>query len=73
MSLRVWAKRGVGSPRMESGVHEKQTAMNKAAQELGRLGGRAGTGKAKARTTEQARAAALARWAKRWPKKKARR
>lgn len=36
--------------------------MNKAAQALGRLGGKAGTGKAKARTSEQARAAAQARW-----------
>lgn len=34
----------------------------KAAQSLGRLGGKAGTGKAKARTSEQARAAAQARW-----------
>jgi len=38
--------------------------MNKAAQSLGRLGGKAGTGAAKARTSEQARAAVLARWAK---------
>ena len=38
--------------------------MNKAAQALGRLGGKAGTGKAKARTKSQARAAAKARWAK---------
>ena len=44
-------------------------AKNKAAQSLGRLGGKAGTGASKARTPEQARAAALARWAKR-PKKK---
>ena len=29
---------------------------------LGRLGGKAGTGKAKARTSEQARAAAQIRW-----------
>lgn len=36
--------------------------MNKAAQALGRLGGKAGTGKAKAQTSEQARAAARARW-----------
>jgi hypothetical protein len=36
--------------------------MNKAAQALGRLGGKAGTGKAKARTSKQARAAAQARW-----------
>lgn len=38
--------------------------MNKAAQALGRLGGKAGTGKAKARTKAQARAAAMAKWAK---------
>lgn len=40
--------------------------MNKHAQALGRLGGKAGTGKAKARkvTSEQARAAVLARWSK---------
>ena len=36
--------------------------MNKAAQSLGRLGGKAGTGAAKARTSEQARAAVQARW-----------
>jgi len=38
--------------------------MNKAAQSLGRLGGKAGTGAAKARTSEQARAAVQARWKK---------
>jgi len=38
--------------------------MNRAAQQLGRLGGKAGKGKAKARSTAQARAAALARWNK---------
>ena len=37
---------------------------NPAAVALGRRGGRAGTGAAKARTSAQARAAALARWAK---------
>jgi hypothetical protein len=37
---------------------------NPAAVALGRLGGQAGTGKAKARTSEQARAAALARWSR---------
>jgi len=37
---------------------------NKAAVSLGRLGGLAGTGKAKARTAAQARAAANARWAR---------
>ena len=49
--------------------------MNKAAQQLGRLGGKAGTGAAKARTSEQARAAVAARWAKtaRKPKRAARR
>jgi hypothetical protein len=38
--------------------------LNRAAQALGRLGGKAGTGKAKARTSEQARAAVMARWNK---------
>jgi hypothetical protein len=38
--------------------------MNKAAQALGRLGGKAGTGASKARTSEQAREAVKARWAK---------
>lgn len=38
--------------------------MNRHAQALGRLGGKAGTGQAKARTSEQARAAVSARWAK---------
>ena len=38
--------------------------MNKAAQSLGRLGGKAGTGSAKARTSKQARAAVAVRWAK---------
>jgi hypothetical protein len=37
---------------------------NRAAVALGRLGGRV-KGKCKSRTTEQARAAALARWSKR--------
>ncbi len=42
------------------------TMKNKHAQALGRLGGLAGKGKAKARkvTSEQARAAVMARWAK---------
>lgn len=46
---------------------------NKHAQALGRLGGLAGTGKAKARkvTSEQARAAVMARWSKVAAKKKA--
>ena len=34
------------------------------ASELGRAGGKAGTGKAKARTSEQARAAVMVRWGK---------
>lgn len=40
--------------------------MNRAAQALGRLGGKAGTGKAKARkvTREQAQHAAHVRWEK---------
>jgi len=40
--------------------------MNKAAQQLGRLGGKAGRGKCKARkvTSEQARAAVMVRWNK---------
>jgi len=46
---------------------------NPAAVALGRLGGKAGTGNAKARTSEQARAAVNARWAKRKPKRVARR
>jgi rRNA maturation endonuclease Nob1 len=40
---------------------------NKAAAALGKKGGKAGTGKAKARTTEQTRAAANKRWAKQKP------
>ena len=48
---------------------------NPAAVALGKLGGKAGTGQAKARTSEQARAAVAARWAKtkRKPKRVARR
>lgn len=38
---------------------------NLSAVTLGRLGGAAGRGKSKARTSEQARAAVNARWAKR--------
>ena len=51
------------------------SAKNPAAVALGRLGGKAGTGAAKARTSEQARAAVAARWAKtkRKPKRVARR
>lgn len=40
---------------------------NKHAQALGRLGGKAGSGKAKARTSEQARAAVMVRWNKAKP------
>jgi len=43
---------------------KEKSKTNRAAQALGRLGGKAGTGKAKARTSEQARAAALVRWNK---------
>lgn len=48
---------------------------NPAAVALGKLGGLAGTGQAKARTSVQARAAVAARWAKtkRKPKRVARR
>lgn len=35
---------------------------------IGRKGGASGTGKSKARSSEQARKAALVRWAKRKPK-----
>lgn len=51
--------------------------MNKAAQALGRLGGKAGTGEAKRRSTSfssaSAKAALAARWGKRKPKRVARR
>jgi hypothetical protein len=40
---------------------------NKAAAALGKKGGKAGRGAAKARTSEQAKAAANARWAKTKP------
>lgn len=40
---------------------------NAAAVALGSLGGKAGSGAAKARTSEQARAAVRARWAKHKP------
>lgn len=46
---------------------------NPAAVALGRLGGKAGTGPAKARTSAQARAAVRVRWAKRKPKRMPRR
>ena len=42
----------------------KKHTPNPAAVALGALGGKAGRGKAKARTPEQARKAAIARWAK---------
>lgn len=41
------------------------TTKNPAAVALGSLGGKAGKGKAKARTADQCRAAALAKW-ERW-------
>jgi hypothetical protein len=48
-------------------------AMNRAAQQLGRLGGKAGRGKCKARkvTSDQARAAVLVRWTKPGARKRA--
>ena len=45
-----------------------QAIETRAAKTLGAKGGKSGRGKAKARTSEQARAAAQARWAKRQPK-----
>lgn len=44
-------------------------AVQKYLASIGSKGGKAGTGKSKARTPEQARKAALARWAKRKAKK----
>jgi hypothetical protein len=41
-----------------------QVTPREAARVLGRKGGKAGKGKSKARTSEQARKAALARWEK---------
>ena len=52
------------SNRLALGEQMGMPAMNKAAQSLGRLGGKAGTGACKARTREQARASVAARWAK---------
>lgn len=46
------------------GTMKTEKKLNKHAQALGRLGGKAGRGKAKARTTKQARAAVMARWNK---------
>ena len=45
-------------------MKKRSPRKNPAAVSLGRKGGKAGSGPAKARTPEQARAAALARWAK---------
>lgn len=45
------------------------TVKNPAAVALGRLGGKAGTGAAKARSSEQMRAAALASWVSRRKRK----
>lgn len=42
----------------------KSKPKNPAAVSLGRAGGKAGTGKAKARSSAQARAAVMARWEK---------
>lgn len=46
------------------GSSEENKAVRLAASLFGRMGGRAGVGVAKARSAEQARAAANARWAK---------
>jgi general stress protein YciG len=51
---------------MSNNVHEYLA-------EIGRKGGAAGRGTSKARTSEQARAAALARWGKRGKTRKAKR
>jgi hypothetical protein len=45
-------------------IYSVNETLKRAAQMLGRLGGKSGTGKAKARTSEQARAAVMARWNK---------
>jgi hypothetical protein len=60
--MQIFLAYGNRLPYIET-VNEK---LNRAAQMLGRLGGKAGTGKAKARkvTSEQARAAVMARWNK---------
>lgn len=50
--------------RLGNTIPMKVKKKNPAAVSLGRLGGLAGTGKAKARTSEQARKAARARWDK---------
>lgn len=47
------------------------TPLKNAAAAMGRKGGKAGTGKAKARTSDQARKAALVRWSKPRPGKEA--
>lgn len=49
-------------------AHNAHVSKNPHAKALGKLGGKAGRGKAKARTAEQARAAAMKRWAARKPK-----
>lgn len=54
------------TPKQLNSMNDKPK--NPHAQALGRLGGKAGKGKAKARTTEQARAAVMVRWSKRTPK-----
>ena len=60
--MKIFIAYGKRLPYIE-GVNEK---LNRAAQALGRLGGKAGKGKSKARkvTSEQARAAVMARWNK---------
>lgn len=43
---------------------KKKSAISKYLSEIGRKGGKAGTGKAKARDPEKMRAASLKRWSK---------
>jgi len=67
----VQPDKGGGSIRKRpTHLRMKTEYKNKHAQVLGKKGGKSGRGAAKARTTEQARAAAQARWAKRQPKSK---
>lgn len=51
-------------------VNRKKPA-KEAAATLGRIGGAAGIGAAKARTSEQARAAVMVRWERHWARREA--
>ena len=55
---------GRKSVTVRAGGQDVTTTASAAAAALGRLGGLAGRGKSKARSSEQARAAVNARWAK---------